>query len=115
HGNARLLKESRRGFAEPLNLALGESTGDLLLFLDADAVPAPGWRQAMVKGAQSADILVGETLSTLQGKPTPYGKLAWKLFHRHSRRTATAQGHALPWGPTCNLAVKKSWFETVGP
>jgi hypothetical protein len=69
----------------------------------------------MEAAAEEADLVVGETSSALTGKATPYGRLALKLFHGHSKRTAHAQGHALPWGPACNLGIKKVLFETVGP
>ena len=116
---ARLLKESRKGFAEPLNKGLAESSGELVLFLDADAVPAPDWASAMQKALASADLVVGETTTLApkdyKAKPTLYGRLAAKLFEGHSERTAHARGHALPWGPTCNLGVRRSLIEKVGP
>lgn len=115
HKDTSILHEPKRGFAEPLNRAVAEASGDLLLFLDADAAPAPGWLKAMVSASRSADLIVGETLSKLKDKPTPYGRLAVKMFRSHSKRTAHAIGHALPWGPTCNLGVHRSWLKTVGP
>jgi GT2 family glycosyltransferase len=112
---ARVLSEPRKGFAEPLNKALSEATGDLLLFLDADALPAPNWAAAMQKALDESDLVVGETQSLPLKKATVYGKLAAKLFEGHSERTAHARGHALPWGPTCNLGVRVSVLEKVGP
>lgn len=112
--NVKILTEARRGFAEPLNRAVSEASGEILLFLDADATPSPGWLKAMIAATENADLVVGETVSA-KGKLSPYGKLSAKLFHQHSRRASRAEGHALPWGPTCNLAVKKVWFENVGP
>jgi GT2 family glycosyltransferase len=113
--NVRLLKESRRGFAEPLNRAVAEATGELLLFLDADSQPGPGWPKAMEAALSKADLAVGKTLSALKGRPSPYGRIATQLFQGHSERAAMAKGHALPWGPTCNLGVRRSWFERIGP
>jgi hypothetical protein len=56
---------------------------------------------------------VGETVSRLRGKATPYGKVSLALFQDHSRHAATAHGYALPWGPTCNLGVKRTVFDHV--
>ena len=112
---ARLLREPRKGFAEPLNKGLAESSGELVLFLDADAVPEPGWAAAMQKALASADIVVGDTATLAPKKPTLHGRLAARLFEGHSERTAHARGHALPWGPTCNLGVRRSLVEKVGP
>jgi len=112
---ARVLREPRRGFAEPLNRGVEETDGELLLFLDADAVPEVGWLSAMTKALASHDIAVGQTITRAPRKPTPYGRVAAKLFDGHSERTAHARGHALPWGPTCNLGVRRSAFEKAGP
>jgi len=112
---ARVLSESRKGFAEPLNKALSEANGDLLLFLDADALPDAGWAIAMQRALRESDLVVGQTFSLAYPKPTIYGKLAAKLFVGHSERTAHARGHALPWGPTCNLGARRTLVEKVGP
>lgn len=111
----RVLSEPRKGFAEPLNRALGEASGDLFLFLDADAVPAPTWAEEMRKALAVSDLVVGETSSLPMKKATAYGKLAALLFKGHSERTAHAHGHALPWGPTCNLGARRTLVEKTGP
>jgi hypothetical protein len=111
-GPLRLLK-SRRPMSEALNEAVGTASGDFLLFLAAQ--PSPHWLKEMEKASAETDIVVGETLSYLSGKATPYGKLALRLFRGHSKRTAMAKGHALPWGPFYNLGVHRGWFEKVGP
>jgi glycosyltransferase involved in cell wall biosynthesis len=113
---ARLLFEPRKGFAEPLNKGLAESTGEYLLFLDADALPEPAWALAMHKALESSDLVVGATATLApKAKPSVYGRLAASLFEGHSERTAHARGHALPWGPTCNLGIRRALLEKVGP
>jgi glycosyltransferase involved in cell wall biosynthesis len=112
---SRLVRESRRGFAEPLNRGLAEASGDLLLFLDADAVPEPGWAVAMERALATSDLVVGDTVSLPPKKKTPYSQVSAKLFEGHSERTAHARGHALPWGPTCNLGVRRALMEKTGP
>lgn len=42
----RAVREDRRGLSAARNRAVREARGDLLLFLDDDAVPAPGWLEA---------------------------------------------------------------------
>ncbi|MGZ3712580.1 MAG: glycosyltransferase, partial [Bdellovibrionota bacterium] len=111
--SARLLVEKKRGFAEPLNRALAEAKGQYLLFLDADAVPATNWMEEMLKALTEADIVVGNTTSFLEGKPTVFGQLSLDLFAGHSEAAAHASGHALPWGPTCNLGVRRTLFDKV--
>lgn len=113
--SVKILEEKRRGRAESLNRAVAEAKGENLLLLSPSAIPSAGWMKEMESALSEADLVVGETASALNGKATPYGRLAMKLFHGHSKRTAHAQGHALPWGPACNLGLRKSLFETVGP
>lgn len=111
--NARLLTEKKRGFAEPLNRGLAEAKGKTILFLDADALPAPNWVMEMEKALAHAEIAVGETKSQLTGRATPYGQVSLALFVRHSQLAAHAEGYAFPWGPTCNLGARRSVFERV--
>lgn len=113
--NVKILEEKRRGRAESFNRAVAEAKGNLLLLLSPSAIPTASWLKEMEAALENADLVVGETTSALSGKATPYGRLALKLFHGHSKRTAHAQGHALPWGPACNLGIRKSLFESVGP
>lgn len=110
---ARVADENAVGFAQPLNRGLAEAHGENILFLDADALPEPGWVAEMEKALAAADVVVGETDSLLPKKATAYGRAATAIFRGHSRRAAHAEGHALPWGPTCNLAVKRRVFDSV--
>lgn len=115
HRDNVTILEERHGRAESLNRAVAGAKGGNLLFLAPSAIPATGWLKEMEAALGEADLVVGETASALSGKATPYGRLALKLFRGHSKRTAHALGHALPWGPACNLGIRKSLFESVGP
>lgn len=110
-GKSFLHREEKLGFAEPLNRGLANSVSDLVLFLDADALPAPDWVKRMEEALGEAELAVGNTVSTLAKKATPYGRLAKLLFDKHSARAASAKGHALPWGPSCNLGARRELFE----
>ncbi|MGZ3742067.1 MAG: glycosyltransferase family 2 protein, partial [Bdellovibrionota bacterium] len=77
--------------------------------------PDSRWIGAMEKALGAADLVVGQTISALPKKATRYGKVALTLFKGHSERTAHARGHALPWGPTCNLGVRRELLEKTGP
>lgn len=113
--NANVIREPRHGLAEALNRGISAASGELLLFLAADAVPAPQWVKAMEKALGEADLVVGQTTSRAEKKPSAYGKLAAKLFSGHSERTARAHGHALPWGPVANLGARRTLLEKTGP
>jgi glycosyltransferase involved in cell wall biosynthesis len=114
HRSARLLIAAKRGFAPPLNLALKYVRTSFVAFLDADAVPSPDWLLAHELRLESSDVSVGETLTHRSSLSTPTGKLAHRLFKGHSKKAAHAIGYALPWGPTCNLAVRFPLFSRVG-
>lgn len=75
--------------------------GELLAFLDADCLPAPGWLAAGVAAAGRADLV--------QGRVTPDPHAALGPFDR----TLTVNGaHGL--FETANLFVRRRVFETVG-
>jgi glycosyltransferase involved in cell wall biosynthesis len=111
---ARLLTESRTGTAEDLNCGLREAKGELILLLDPGAQPAPNWALEMERALEENDLVVGEILSLPPKKPTPHGQLAAHLFSGHSKRTAHAQGHALPWGPAGNLGFRRELLDKAG-
>ncbi len=47
-GNVRALREPRAGLSAARNRAVREASGELLFFLDDDAVPAAGWLEAYI-------------------------------------------------------------------
>ena len=52
-GRARVVAPAARSFAGGArNAGWDEASGDLVVFLDADAVPAPGWGAGIVRAAQ---------------------------------------------------------------
>ncbi|MCO5141650.1 MAG: glycosyltransferase [Oligoflexia bacterium] len=112
--NWHLIIEKKLGFAKPLNTGVKKAKGQNLIFLDADTLPSKNLIREHETYLEKVDISVGSTNSKIFDAPTNYGKLACLLFEGHSERTAKALAHALPWGPTCNLAVKHSVFHTVG-
>jgi GT2 family glycosyltransferase len=113
--HARVLREPRRGYAEPLNTGIAEASGELLLFLDARSRPDPHWVVEMEKAFANADLVVGNSPAAPGEKSTPYSRVAAKLFDKHAERTSRALGYALPWGPACNLGAHRSLVEAAGP
>ena len=112
--HVRLVDESVQGFPEPLRRGVSETTADKILFLDADCLPTKNWAERMITGLDSASIVVGETENKIRKAPSDAERLAADLFHGYSEFCALARGHALPWGPACNLGVRRSCFENVG-
>ena len=67
----RLVRQDDRGFraAAARNLGAAQTTGDVLVFLDADTVPEPGFLDALVRRAAACpDVLaVGRRRHPLSG------------------------------------------------
>lgn len=109
-----LILENYVSLAEALNEAVRSGKEENILFLGADMVPSAAWLREMQKSLLSFDLVVGETITKLPPKATPYAKLAKTLLHKHSERAAQAKGHALPWGPISNLAITRKLWGKVG-
>jgi glycosyltransferase involved in cell wall biosynthesis len=82
-------------------------TGDILIFLDADCTPAPGWLRAFVDAHAAGHVVVGGALDLPPGLP-PTARCdyycGWYLIH--SRRPA---GY-VPHHPPPNLGVRRDAF-----
>ncbi len=109
-----VVREKKRGFAPPLNRAVKEASSELLVCLDADAVPENGWAKAMHAALLNSDIVVGNTITRLGKNPSEAEKMAADLFRGFSRRAAEGKSHALPWGPACNLGFRRSVWKCAG-
>ena len=104
-----LRNETSLGPAASRNRASRAAKGSLLLYLDSDGVPAPGWLKAMLHADDGATVLLGcpvdYATGAVQGTP----------------RRATFLGKSLPCkaeaantGPGCNLGVPRRIFEATG-
>lgn len=68
----RAVCENRAGLSAARNRAVREARGDLLLFLDDDALPAPGWLEAYVAGLRGARAAAaGGPVEPIFGGPLP--------------------------------------------
>lgn len=114
HFSVILLQEKTRGFAPPLAKGIKAAKSPFVATLDADCIPHPNWAAAMIEALQHHSIIVGDTSSLLSKKPTASERLSKTIFQNYSERAANAEGHALPWGPTCNLGIRKEVFSRVG-
>ncbi len=55
-GTFRAVREDRAGLSAARNRAVREARGELLLFLDDDALPGPGWLEAYVAAFRGARV-----------------------------------------------------------
>jgi glucosyl-dolichyl phosphate glucuronosyltransferase len=81
-GYFRAVRETRLGLSAARNRAIREARGELLLFLDDDALPAPGWLESYVEafrdprvgaaGGPVEPIFDGALPAWLDGRFLPY-------------------------------------------
>ncbi len=100
--------DGNSGPAHARNIGSRMGRGALVVYLDSDAVPEPGWLDALLARDDGETVLIGRTLDyhtgEVQGGP----------------RRATFIGKSLPCpsdrvntGPSCNLAAPKVCFDAV--
>lgn len=91
------------------NRGAAEATGGLLVFLDADCTPRPGWLAALSSAHDSGRRCVGGPLALPPGLPmTARWDYYFSSYHMHPARPA---GHVANLSPA-NLSVPKAVFES---
>jgi glycosyltransferase involved in cell wall biosynthesis len=89
------------------NRGAAASTGDPIVFLDADCTPAPGWLAAILAAHDAGEVVVGGALdlpSGLSASARCDYYCGWYLVH--SRRPAGP----VPHHPPPNLSVRRDTF-----
>ena len=113
----RCIREEVPGLSRARNRAIAETTAEFIVFLDDDAIPEPGWLQAVVAGFGAADVDVvgGAVVPAYEQAPPPWWSARIELvfapqvstFGRHR----VSQGE-YPHG--ANIAFRRSVFARVG-
>lgn len=113
----RAVREERPGLSAARNRAVREARGDLLLFLDDDAVPAPGWLEAYVTafgetraaaaGGPVEPIFGGALPDWLDDRFLPY-LTAWD----RGQEVVSLRYNELPRG--ANMGFRRALFEVYG-
>lgn len=110
---ARVVKLSeRKGPATARNAGVRESTGDLLLFIDADTIPAPSV-VGQVRAAFDADPGLSALIGSYDDTPGADSFLSQyrNLLHHYIHQTADSHAHTF-WG-ACG-AIRREVFFAVG-
>lgn len=119
----KLLKVENRGFAFAANLGAAHSRGELLLFLNPDAVLPPGSIARLRSFCRLQGIAASSgSLVDAQGRPEaagePFPSLRWYLRRRLPKlstpNSRLSTPYSVPWLSGAALLVRADAFRAVG-
>lgn len=112
---ARLIEEEEPGPGPARNKGVAESTGEILLFIDADCVAAPGWAEEAVRNLaeEASSAIVGGDVRILMANPeSPTMLEAYESVFAY-RQEEYIKKHG--FSGTGNLGMRREVFQAVGP
>jgi glycosyltransferase involved in cell wall biosynthesis len=123
--HVRYIHEPHKGLNNARNRAIAEARGDIVAFIDDDAIADAHWVQAMVAAFDSSDIMCVTGLVAPTRLDTPgqelferygYSKSFYRLTFRLSAPPPACPG--FPYngylGTGCNSAFRRTMFAQVG-
>lgn len=107
--HAEIVEEATRGIGPARNAGVAAGRAEVIVFVDADDIPAPGWLAALVDAVEPGTI-VGGHLETRELNPV------WLAETRGAPGDGTpylCEG-LFPVAPGGNMAITRRDFEAVG-
>lgn len=92
------------------NAGAAQASGDLLAFLDADAVPCPGWLEQLER-ALSAEV---DAVAGAVGNGTPESRTGTAEHLLLFSEVLAVRPRELRHGPSVNLLVRREYFDAAG-
>jgi glycosyltransferase involved in cell wall biosynthesis len=105
-----LVVDRGKGQCVARNDGVERATGDLLLFVDGDDIPAPGWVAEMVCAAQSGDLVGGRLDVTELNRPSTIARWPGAT----TECLASLPSFPLRYATGTNLAIWRDVLEKVG-
>ena len=107
----RFLTEPEKGAAAARNTGVRQTTAPILVFIDADCVPAPDWLSAVRRVSSTADLIGGRVDVFDETPPPRSGAEAFEaVFAFNFRNYIEVQGFT----GAGNLVTRRDVFEAVG-
>lgn len=107
----RFLTEQEKGAAAARNTGVRQSTAPILVFIDADCVPAPNWLTVVRRVAPTADLIGGRVDVFDETPPPRSGAEAFEaVFAFNFRNYIEVQGFT----GAGNMVTRRDVFEAVG-
>jgi len=109
--NATILVCNTPGSYAARNFGVEQSSGEILIFTDADCRPRPGWLRHMVEAlAGMPDRLVAGDIVMISDQEKPNAYEMYDLVRGIPQRRYVSHGYAA----TANVAVTRALFDKLG-
>lgn len=109
---ARFVEAAERGAAHARNAALSHARGSAIAFIDADCVAAPDWLQCGLEALESADLVGGRIIVTVEDESRPSPVEAFEQVFAFRQRDYVEKKH---FSATANLFATREAAIAIGP
>ena len=112
--DVRLLDEKKPGDFAARNLGIAESRGRIIAFTDSDTAPDPDWLKQIVQAMEDPDTAL--VVGSLRFSSESLGMDLLRDYEAEKNRFIfSSDDPRIYYGYTCNMAVRRSVFEKLGP
>jgi glycosyltransferase involved in cell wall biosynthesis len=112
YDRVRLLREPIQGDYASRNRGVREASGEIIAFTDSDTAPRPDWLTAIAR--TMSDPTVGAIVGRIEFAPTRLLSMMEAYEAAKSTFIFSSDVPEIYFGYTCNMAVRKSLFDSLG-